>query len=305
MRLSRLIINVIIAVIGFTKSYSQTEIPLYKNIPNSIAADVKEKIDSSNLKRIRISSVINPTLTVYLPEKSKANGTAVIICPGGGYSYLVINNEGRDVAKELNKKGVAAFVLKYRLPNNKIMQNKEIGPLQDAQQAIKIVRERAREWNVDTAKVGIMGFSAGGHLASTASVKFENAVIANENNTNLRPDFSILVYPVISFTDSLVHKGSRNNLLGENSPAEKIIAYSGELQVTAKTPPAFIMHCSDDKVVPVKNSVKYYEALLKNGVKAELHIYSAGGHGFGLYNSTTKDNWLERCFNWMEATKIL
>jgi acetyl esterase/lipase len=285
-------------------SSSQLEIPLYQHVPNSIATDSKEKVDTTNAKRIRVSNISNPTLTVYLPEKSKANGTAIIICPGGGYSYLVINNEGHDVAKELVKKGIAAFVLKYRLPQNSIMVNKEIGPLQDAQEAIKIVRERAREWNVDTGKVGIMGFSAGGHLASTASVKFQKPVIGNENHTSLRPDFSILIYPVISFTDSLAHKGSRNNLLGPHASTEKINEYSSELQVTSSTPPAFIVHCSDDKVVPVLNSVRYYEALVKNGVKGELHIYSAGGHGFGLNNTKTSDKWLERCYNWIEANKL-
>lgn len=294
---------VIISSLNFS-GISQTQIPLYKKIPNSISGDLKEKIDSSNAKRIRVSNVINPTLTIYLPEKGVATGTAIIICPGGGYSYLVINNEGNDVAKELNKKGIAAFVLKYRLPNDSILLNKEIGPLQDAQQAIKLVREHAKEWNINSNKVGIMGFSAGGHVAATASVKFEKSFIENENNTNLRPDFSILIYPVISFMDSLVHKGSRKSLLGQNISPEKIIEFSAEQLVTSKTPPAFIIHCSDDKVVPVKNSLRYYESLINNNINAELHIYSSGGHGFGLYNSTTPDKWFERCINWLDANKF-
>jgi acetyl esterase/lipase len=299
------ILMTVISVIPFMKSYAQTVLPLYANIPNAIATDVKEKTDSTNPKKIKVSDVTVPTLTVYLPENAQPNRPAVIICPGGGYSFLVVNNEGSDVAQEFNKKGIAAFVLKYRLPNNRTMLNKEIGPLQDAQQAIKMVREHASQWNLDPSKIGIMGFSAGGHLASTASVKFSKPVIPNENNTSLRPDFSILIYPVISFTDSLAHKGSRDNLLGANAEPEKIREFSGELQVTAQTPPAFLVHCSNDKVVPVANSLRYYEALQKNGVNAELHIYPSGGHGYGLHNGTTNDNWFERCINWMTANKIL
>jgi acetyl esterase/lipase len=295
----------VISILPFMKSYSQTVLPLYTNIPNAIPTDVKEKTDSTNPKKIKVSDVTLPTLTVYLPENAQANRPAVIICPGGGYSFLVVNNEGSEVARELNKKGIAAFVLKYRLPSDKIMLNKETGPLQDAQQAIKIVREHSKEWKLDTVKIGIMGFSAGGHLASTASVQFSRPVIPNENKTSLRPDFSILIYPVISFTDSLAHKGSRDNLLGANASIEKINAFSNELQVTAQTPPAFLVHCGNDKVVPVQNSLRYYEALQKNGVKAELHIYPLGGHGFGLLNNTTNDSWLDRCLNWMEANKIL
>ena len=287
-------------------SYSQQVIDLYKTVPNAVASTmVTEKSDTTTNNRIRTSQVVWPTLTIFLPEKNKSNGTAVIICPGGGYSYLVINREGTDVAEAFAKKGVTAFVLKYRLPNDKIMNDKSIGPLQDAQQAIKIVRERAGEWNIDTSRVGIVGFSAGGHLAATASTHFNDIVIDNKINTNLRPDFSILVYPVISFSDSLVHKGSRKNLLGDNPSIDQVHRFSNERQVTEKTPPAFLIHCGDDKVVSVGNSIKYYESLLHNGVKAELHIYPVGGHGFALNNSAVTDQWLDRCFNWMISNKWL
>lgn len=298
----------LIAAILFAgiNSYSQQVINLYKTVPNAIAsAVVNEKSDTATNNRIRISQVTQPTLTVFFPEKDKSNGTAVIICPGGGYSYLVINREGTDVAEAFAKKGVTAFVLKYRLPNDKIMNDKSIGPLQDAQQAIKIVRERAVEWNIDTSRVGIMGFSAGGHLAATASTHFNDVVIDNHENNNLRPDFSILVYPVISFSDSLAHKGSRKNLLGDNPSMDQVERFSNERQVTAKTPPTFLIHCGDDKVVSVRNSIGYYESLLRNGVKAELHIYPTGGHGFALNNSTVTDQWLDRCFNWMADNKWL
>jgi len=185
------------------------------------------------------------------------------------------------------------------------MHDKSIGPLQDAQQAIKIVRERASEWDIDTTRVGIMGFSAGGHLAATASTHFNDVVINNKGNSNLRPDFSIFVYPVISFSDSLAHKGSRKNLLGDSASIDQLQRFSNEKQVTQKTPPTFLIHCGDDKVVPVGNSISYYESLLRNGVKVELHIYPTGGHGFALNNTTITDRWLDRCFNWMISNKWL
>jgi len=191
------------------------------------------------------------------------------------------------------------------LPNDTIMLNKEIGPLQDAQQAIKIVRERAKEWNIDTNKVGVAGFSAGGHLASTLATHSTNEVIDNKEHTNLRPDFQVLLWPVISMADSLMHKGSRDKLLGESPSIKMIREYSTELRVNAQTPPAFIAHAGDDKAVTVTNSILYYQALQKNNVIAELHIYPKGGHGFGLINPTTPDRWLDRCRNWMISNSWL
>jgi len=299
-----IVVSVVLSMLLIT-AHAQTILPLYKTIPGSIPSDMVEKRDTVKPLRIRISNVSQPTLTVFLPPGNTATGTAIVICPGGGYSNLVINQEGWDIAAELNKHGIAAFVLKYRLPNDKIMTNKETGPLQDAQQAIKMVRENAKQWNIDTAKVGIIGFSAGGHLAATASTKFDIPVIENPTHINLRPSFTILVYPVISFTDSLLHKGSRNRLIGEQPTPEKIVEYSAEKQVTATTPPAFIMHCGDDKVVPVGNSIEYYKALLQHGVKAELHIYPSGGHGFGLNNGSLSTPWMDRCFSWMKENKWL
>ena len=284
--------------------FAQNIVPLYKNVPNAIKADLTEKTDTAKNGRILTRYVTEPTLTVFLPEKNDEKRAAVIICPGGGYSYLVMNNEGTEVARALNKQGIAAFVLKYRLPNDLIMKNRSIGPLQDAEQAIKTVRDRAKEWNIDTTKVGIMGFSAGGHVASTASTHYKNVVIPNKEKTNLRPDFSILIYPVITFQDSILHKGSKKALIGENASAEKTAEYSNELQVNKDTPPAFLIHCSDDKVVPVANTINYYQALKNSGVKAEMHIYATGGHGFGLKNATRTDKWLEQCMAWMTEMKI-
>jgi acetyl esterase/lipase len=197
--------------------------------------------------------------------------------------------------------GVAAFVLKYRLPSDVTMVNKEIGPLQDAQRAIQLVRQNAGPWGIDTNRVGIMGFSAGGHLASTAGTHFTTPVIDNQSKTSLRPDFMILIYPVISFTDSLAHGGSRDNLIGRSPSREKIRGYSGELQVTGQTPPAFLVHAGNDNTVKVQNSLYFYNALQRNGVPAELHVYPKGGHGFGLHNPTTKDQWIERLQNWMDS----
>jgi acetyl esterase/lipase len=282
-------------------SFAQQTIPLYKDaIPNTKPSPNEEKTVTENGILI-VSKISIPTLSIFLPPKEKANGTAVIIFPGGGYGVNAIGHEGYDVAKKFNEMGVTAFVVKYRIPNDATMINKEIGPLQDAQQAIKTVRMRAREWNINTNRVGIMGFSAGGHLASTAGTHFDKAVIDNKENISLRPDFMILIYPVISFEDSIGHRGSRENLIGKQPAKEKVDYYSNELQVTEKTPPTFLVHASDDDGVNPNNSVVFYQALLKNKVPAELHIYQKGGHGFGMNNKTTKDNWMESCKNWMDA----
>lgn len=281
--------------------FSQSVIPLYKDsIPNSKPSKDEEKVEYLNGITM-ISKISRPTLTVFLPPKEKANGTAVIICPGGGYWVTASVHEGSDVAKVFAAMGVTAFVLKYRIPNDATMVNKEIGPLQDAQQALKIVRERATEWNVNPGRVGIMGFSAGGHLASTAGTHFANPVIPNAGNTSLRPNFMVLIYPVISMLESITHKGSGEQLLGKTPSPEKIKEYSNELQVTSQTPPTFLVHASDDDLVNPENSIVFYQALLKNKVPAELHIYQSGGHGFGMKQKNKKELWMERCRNWMEV----
>jgi acetyl esterase/lipase len=283
---------------------AQEIIPLYDKVPNSKPVSDREKSVLTD-GILRISKVSVPTMTIYKPISTNAKKSAVIICPGGGYGILAASHEGSDVAKLFNEWGITAIVLKYRLPDDTIMIDKRIGPLQDAQRALQLVRENAVKWNIDPAKVGIMGFSAGGHLAATASTHFNKAVIDNANNISLRPDFSILIYPVISFTDSLTHMGSRNSLVGKNPSWENIQEYSNEMQVTMQTPPAFLVHASDDKGVKPGNSIKYYEALLKNAVSAELHLYQKGGHGFGLNNKTTSDKWMERLKNWMISNSYL
>ena len=279
---------------------SQTIIPLYVDgIPNSKPHANEEKSEMINGILI-ISKVSVPTLSIFLPTKDKATGTAVIICPGGGYSVLAAGHEGEDVAKKFNEMGIAAFVLKYRIPNKETMVDPSIGPLQDAQEAIKLVREGAEKWGIKNNQIGIMGFSAGGHLAATAGTHFDKAVIANSNNTSLRPDFMLLIYPVISFIDDKVHRGSREQLIGKTPTPESITLYSNELQVTNKTPPSFLIHASDDDAVVPANSIAFYQALIKNHVPAEMHIYQNSGHGFGMNLKNKNEQWMDRCKNWME-----
>ncbi|MCE7068285.1 alpha/beta hydrolase [Dyadobacter sp. CY326] len=277
----------------------QTVMPLYPNqIPNSISAPDEE----TNKDQV-IRKVSKPTLSIYLPPAANATGTAIIVCPGGGYGVLVIEWEGYRIAKELNKSGIAAIILKYRLPDEKIMTDKSIGPLQDAQQAIKTVRERAKEWNIDPQRIGIMGFSAGGHLAATAGTHYDSTFISNPEKTSLRPDFMVLVYPVISLMDKIGHKGSSSNLIGQSPTQEKVKYFSNELQVKKSTPPTYLTHAGDDTVVPVSNSIKFYEALNANGVPADMHIYAKGEHGYP--KTPELGEWFGRCLHWMKVNNLL
>ena len=278
---------------------AQEIINLYPGaIPNSKPSDIKE---TEHLGMY--AGVTKPTLQIFLPDKDKATGAGVVICPGGGYAVVVYQAEGVRTAKEFAKNGVAAFVLKYRLPSDSTMINKTIGPLQDAQQAIKVVKENAAEWGIDTNRVGIMGFSAGGHVASTEATHYRKALIENKDNISLRPDFQILVYPVISMEDSLTHLGSRTELLGKD-PSQKLKdEFSSELHVDDNTPQAYITQAGDDKTVTVDNSIVYYEALRHHGVAAELHLYPHGGHGFVLRLKTA--DWMSCIFKWMKNSKII
>ncbi|UOR04068.1 alpha/beta hydrolase [Hymenobacter aerilatus] len=281
---------------------AQQVLPLYKgNIPDSKPSEVKETSITLANGGVRISNVVQPTLTVFLAPADKATGTAVIICPGGGYARLSIDHEGYNVAKRLNEMGVTAFVLKYRLPNDQSQPDKTTAPLLDAQQAIRMVREQATAFRVNPNRIGLMGFSAGGHLASTAGTHFAHPVNSKAGATSVRPDFLMLLYPVVSFSDSLAHAGSRDNLLGKNASAAQLHLYSNELRVTAQTPPTFLVHAQDDKTVPVLNSLVFYQALTHHKVPAEMHLYPKGGHGFGLHNQTTQDDWTERLRNWLAA----
>jgi acetyl esterase/lipase len=282
------------------QTHGQMTFTLYDgHIPNSKKSPNEEK--SEQVDGITIINKISvPQISVFAAPKDKATGAAVIIFPGGGYWVNAHSHEGTDVARRFNEMGVTAFVVKYRIPDDATMENREIGPLQDAQQAMFIVRSRAGEWNVDPKRVGVMGFSAGGHLASTLGTHYETPLIANRG-VSLRPDFMLLIYPVISFVDSVGHMGSREQLIGKNPSREKIVYYSNDQQVNARTPPSFLVHAADDDAVKYTNSVLFYEALLRHNVKAELHLYQAGGHGFGMTNPVSRGDWMEVAGQWMKA----
>lgn len=284
--------------------HAQQRITLYDSlIPNSRQM-VDEEYDLANEQVDTLTYAVSvPSLTVFLPPKDKGNGTAVIICPGGGYHVLLSKREGTDIAKAFNKLGVTAFVLKYRLPDDRVLINKKIGPLQDAQQAIKVVRENAKQWGINPQRIGVMGFSAGGHLATTAGTHYDSTYIENKNGISLRPDFMLLINPVISFTDSIGHIGSRNNLLGEFPSQEDVQYFSNEFRVSESTPPAFLVHSGADEVVAVENSMEFYKALKINNVTAGLHIYAKGEHGFLTWPPFTE--WFGRCIKWMEGLSLI
>ena len=236
----------------------------------------------------------------FIPE-NKTSDASVIICPGGGYYILAFDHEGYATAEWFAKHGVTAFVLKNRLPQEELFENSSIRPLQDAQQALRLVRKNTTKYNIDPDKIGIMGFSAGGHLAATASTHFDKQVgeIVDEN-VSVRPAFSVLVYPVISFNNKYGHMGSRDNLIGKNPPAAEVEEYSNELHVTKETPPTFLIHAFDD-FVNVENSLSYVKALKKVNVPTELHLYDRGGHGFAFTkeNRGPVESWPDRLFDWM------
>ena len=222
-----------------------------------------------------------PSLTPYPAPAGSATGVAVVVLPGGGYRHLAMDHEGDQVARWLNSIGVSAFVVRYRLGP----RYRHPTMLGDAQRAIRTVRARAGEWGIDPARVGILGFSAGGHLASTAATHFDEGrpgAADPVERAGSRPDFAILVYPVISMEEGVTHAGSRSNLLGEAPDARLVELLSNERQVTPRTPPTFLVHTADDAAVPVENSLRFYRALLEAGVPAEMHLYETGRHGFGL-----------------------
>jgi acetyl esterase/lipase len=284
-------------------------LPLYKGeIPNSKNTGQKEKVEKKDITII--SNVQDPDIAVYLPSKRFATGQAVVICPGGGYWILAYDLEGTDIARYLNSIGVAGIVLKYRLPTygNCIVPHK--APLMDAQRAMRLVRSNAKAWNIDSTKLGVMGFSAGGHLASTLGTHFD---YGNKNATDpveqksCRPDFMVLMYPVISFTDKSTHTGSRDALLGKDADPKLVNYYSNELQVQEDTPPAFLVHADNDSAVPDENSLLMYQALRQKKIPAEMHILSEGEHGFGLGGQNNHiAAWatdLKLWLNWLNQSK--
>jgi acetyl esterase/lipase len=247
-----------------------------------------------------------PTLSINLPAASTATGAGVIVCPGGGYGGLAMGHEGTEIADWLNQHGIAAFILKYR---HRGTGYGHPAPLDDAQRAVRTVRARAKEFSLDADRIGIMGFSAGGHLASSVGTHFDKGNPSAKDpidQMSCRPDFMILCYPVISFTTAYTHQGSKNNLLGKEPDPKLVESLSNENQVTADTPPTFLFHTSEDTGVPPENSVLFYLALRRANVPAEMHIYEKGPHGVGLAKKLPGVNsWPDRCIQWLESRGVL
>ncbi|PXY46600.1 prolyl oligopeptidase family serine peptidase [Flavobacterium hydrophilum] len=287
--------------ISFSALSQKKEIPLWDKIPDAIeSTEYAEKIvTNKDGIAVDVRKVTTPTLTAYFADQEKSNGTAVIICPGGAYGMLAIDKEGYKVAEWFNGLGINAFVLKYRLPSDLIMKNKTVAPLQDAQEAIRLLRRNAAKWKLNPNKIGIMGFSAGGHLASTLSTHYNDKVYTPTDTISAKPNFSVLIYPVISMQEGVTHQGSKDNLLGKNAQEEIVEKYSNEKQITASTPKTFLVHATDDKAVPVENSINYYLALKKEKVSAEMHLYEDGGHGFGLGVKGTNASWPKTFEKWL------
>jgi acetyl esterase/lipase len=273
-----------------------------------VAADAKVELLWPNGAPLAkgVSDNDKPTVAIYPAPKEKATGAAIVVCPGGGYGALAMSHEGRDVAEWMNDLGITAFVLKYRHRN---MGYGHPAPMLDAQRAVRFARAKAGDYQIDRDRIGIIGFSAGGHLASTVGTHFDKGMpdAADEiDRVSCRPDFMILVYPVISLTTDYVHRGSKRNLLGENPDAKLVENFSNELQVTSQTPPTFLVHTSGDLGVPAENSVLFYMALRKAKVPAELHIYEKGGHGFGLApNDPVLATWTKRCADWLRGRGVI
>jgi acetyl esterase/lipase len=276
------------------------EVPLYA----APAPDIPTMLPGSAAS-IEAKAAGIPTLTVYAPAQQLATGAAVIVCPGGGYEHLALGSEGHDVAQYLVKQGITAAVLRYRLPNGHWQADPSVAPLLDAQQAIRLMRRNASLWNLRPNRVGMLGFSAGGHLSATAGTRWTSPRAEDMGPESLRPDFLVLIYPLISMQDGLVHLNSRLQLLGPYATADQLQLFSADQQVTAASPPAFLVHAADDIYVPVGNSRAYYQACIDHGVSAELHVYAAGNHNFGLYNPTTTDQWPDRLLVWMRGQGLL
>src|SRR5690554_3430793 len=298
----------LLLVISFAAQaqFDPITLPLYEKVPNAKASDEKEGIRPDDIALV--SKVQEPNIQVFLPSKRNATRQAVVICPGGGYAILAYDWEGTDIAKWLNSQGIAAIVLKYRLPSPVSQVSPHDVPLMDAQRAMRMVRQHAEEWNIDPQQIGIMGFSAGGHLASTLGTHYDAGDAGAKDpieTFSSRPDFMILGYPVISLKEHVAHIGSRNNLLGKSPSDDLVEKFSNELQVTEDTPPSFIFHSQDDTGVPVQHSLLFYEALVRAKVPAEMHLYPKGGHGYslGINAEGTQKGWAAACINWMNELR--
>ncbi len=259
----------------------------------------EEKFNGEHVRKVSEAEMY-----VFLPEKEQNTGAAVVICPGGGYWVEAMSHEGFEMARWLADKGIAGIVLKYRLP-----YGHHGIPSGDARQAIRIVRKNSGDWGIDPGKIGIAGSSAGGHLASTVGTRFDSGDVHSNDpveKMSCRPDFMLLLYPVITFREEFGHMGSRKNLIGEGNDWNLVKQYSNEMHVTPETPPTFFVLADDDKAVPPRNSVEFYLALKENNVPAEMHIFREGAHGFGMTKKNLPaDQWPELFYNWLKAIKII
>jgi acetyl esterase/lipase len=303
--MKRLISGICLAMLTTLLMSQDFEVNLWPDkVPD---ADNNETSEYTDIMRIRNVQV--PSVAVYLPAKRHATGQAVIICPGGGYQVLAYDWEGIDIARWFASRGIAAIVLKYRLPVSNSVAVRHEAPLQDAQRALRLTRFNAEHWNIDVNKIGVMGFSAGGHLASTLGTRFDHYTLDPVDaidEVSARPDFMVLVYPVISFREQYSHTGSRDALLGEDAGSGLVDFYSNELHVSSKTPPAFLVHSGDDTAVPVENSLYFYQALVNQGIPAEMHIYPEGGHGYSLaLGRGYLQTWTDRLYDWLKDIDTL
>lgn len=269
-------------------------LPLYGDaaIPNSKPGPDEETTRDGKW----ITKVSRPFVQVYLPAGARATGTGVVIFPGGSYAGLSFDYEGTQQAAYFIDHGIAAIVVKYRIPSDATMVDRSVGPLQDAQQAMRVVRQHAAEWKIDPRRIGAVGFSAGGHLASTLATHFDKAYVDNPDRVSLRPDFLVLVYPVISMDAKITHADSRKNLLGADPPESQVRLFSNELHVTRETPPTLILHAADDALVDVDNSIAFFEALRHSGVPVEARLFEKGQHGFFLM---PRDRWQGAIMDWL------
>ena len=293
---------VLMLIILSMTSFAQDKV--LKVWPGGAPNDNGMKEPEEKYDGVRVRNVSEAEMYVYLPEKEKNTGAAVVICPGGGYMIEAMDHEGYEMAEWLASKGVAGIVLKYRLPYG----HHEI-PSGDARRAIRLVRANAKEWGIDPGKIGIAGSSAGGHLASTAGTRFDEGIAGSADpmeKISCRPDFMLLLYPVITFNEEFGHMGSRQNLIGAGNDWKLVKEYSNELHVTPKTPPTFLVLADDDSGVPPRNSVEFYLALKENKVPAEMHIFQQGGHGFGMTKKNLPvDQWPDLFYNWLKSQKII
>tara|TARA_R110001583_G_scaffold117113_2_gene268183 strand:- start:2065 stop:2928 length:864 start_codon:yes stop_codon:yes gene_type:complete len=278
-------------------------VTLYSDdIPGALEAINEEFVESQDATGRFIVAVSQPQLTAYWPAKNLRNGCAVVICPGGGYRGLSVDKEGVAIAMRMINLGITAFVLKYRVPSDETMNLAKFGPLQDVQQALQVVSTNAQKWHINPAKIGVMGFSAGGHVATSAAVHYQRPVLPTFNVEMIKPAFQILIYPVISMDPKITHSGSKTLLLGENPEAQDIEYFSNDRHVSPDTPCAFIMHANDDVNVSVENSLRYYHALMAFKVPVQLLLLPDGGHGFGLYHDY---DWFQSLMMWLKMNQLI